>query len=564
VATIAPNNPLPASASAATTCRALADDALATIPKMCGGQDADKTNSVCYGYESIQVKSAGADTSAFSAKGQRIDLAGIAALMTSPADIETGTWGVALVNIQAGLPAGNAPLRAILFGEATLTSVVKADTGNAVLLPVKTIDEDPVLLRAAASPNEPQVTRLQAGQKDAVADGRNAAGTWVRVRLATDKTTLVGWANALQVKVTGDIKTLPVLDDRDVTPAFLYTAPLQAFTLVTGSKTACPEASAGLILQLSGKETARLLVNGAEVSFSTATLLLRAIAKDSLDVMVISGAAAVRAAGAEVALDAGSATKVRLGGTDGLTANAAPKAATKYPFAAVAGLPATALNGGLPCMAGAATATARVNIKTGPGNKEYSTLSTLRADQTYLVAGWAADSAGAHWWKLASEAKQENWVEQAAVRTVGMCDAVAKAESAQAASASSGSTGGTTGAVPRGFAPTTQTIWDVVPTQDKLVGECTRGALNYCPLMVALKPEGNAISYRGAELQPYRLNFVRENVYSYSGRNTLGDGKVNMTLTFTSPTTLVVNQAITLDVEPKCQHTYIFTATFKR
>jgi hypothetical protein len=50
-------------------------------------------------------------------------------------------------------------------------------------------------------------------------------------------------------------------------------------------------------------------------------------------------------------------------------------------------------------------------------------------------------------------------------------------------------------------------------------------------------------------------------VYAYSGPNILGTGKINLTLTFTSDTTLKMTMSLTLSSEPDCQHVYFYTGT---
>jgi hypothetical protein len=52
-----------------------------------------------------------------------------------------------------------------------------------------------------------------------------------------------------------------------------------------------------------------------------------------------------------------------------------------------------------------------------------------------------------------------------------------------------------------------------------------------------------------------------ENTYAFSGRNGLNDGNVNVTVTFTSPTSFTAYQTLVLDSDPACQHAVTITAT---
>lgn len=533
----------------ARICRALAQEVIKQARDVCS---AAGPNSACYAHDGVQATAAGEAKSL--AVGQTVDLSAITALTTTPASPDTRNWGIAMLNIQADLPAESQGVRAVLFGDASLTAARTAGNADLPTLPVKTFDELPVLLRAGASPNLPRVAQFNAGQP-AVIDGRNAKATWVRVRLET----VVGWTPVNQVRIEGDPATLTVLNDLDILPLFAYPAPMQAFTLNTprAEKQTCAEAASGLLIELDGDRTANLLVNGVNLALAKGVLLARAAPKDNLDIMAITGTATIKAYGTEVELNAGESVKVRLGGQDGLIAVAAPRQKAPYAFAALVGAPVTVLSGAMPCIAGVMSATPRVVVRSGPGVKEFTSLFYMQPGQTYIVEGQNTDKDGNPWWKLANANRAENWVEQAAVTTVGACEAVAKAEPGVFAAP------GAEPGVPGGFAPTARTIWNSQVGPDQLVGECTTGALNFCPFMFAITPSGSNLIWKGQEVKNYLLRKVRENVFAYSGRNGVGDGTLKIVLVFTSPTTLSMTQTLVLDREPGCQHIIESTATLR-
>ena len=67
--------------------------------------------------------------------------------------------------------------------------------------------------------------------------------------------------------------------------------------------------------------------------------------------------------------------------------------------------------------------------------------------------------------------------------------------------------------------------------------------------------------WKGMEASPYPLSRIRPNVYAYSGPNVLGTGTINMTLSFTSESTLNMTMSLVLSSEPDCEHTYYYSGT---
>lgn len=544
--------------AAASPCRALALKAVEAARTACGALGA---NSVCAGHTAVQAANGEKDLPVLNTAGNSTDLAGVSTLSTSAANVDSGAWGVAVLNMQ---PDASQPgLRAALFGEAGLASMVRADAANSPTLPVKVFDELlPVVLRAGAGGSFPQMGRFTGGMA-AVADGRNAQNTWVRIRLEDT----IGWASLRQVTLEGDISALPELDERDIAPWHLYTAPMQAFTLSSGkANTKCVEAGSGLLIQRkadSEEAQIALLVNGAEIRFASGTLVLRAVPGDSLAVTILEGKASVRAFAKTVEAEAGQIITARIGGPSGLAVIGAPKDAAPAPFAALEGSPLALLAEPVACMAGVMQGDKRVAVRSGPGEKEYTSLFYLNAAQIYRVEGWNKDAQGGAWWKLTNAQRAENWVQQAQVRTLGACDTAVVAQVEPGAGA--GNDPSTAGLPPGGggFAPAARTIWDAKVGTDQLVGECKVGALNYCAQMVAIWPRGAGLWWKGQEVKPYPLTRIRENVYVYNGRNGLGDANIKLVLSFDSPGALTMTQTLVLDTDPKCQHVNTFTASLK-
>ncbi|MCC7206915.1 MAG: hypothetical protein IT323_06390 [Anaerolineae bacterium] len=549
----------------AASCEALASAAIESARQACGDMDAD---SLCYAHAGLTVDIAADAGVPMDAPGQQVNPASVASIQASGADAATGDWGVALLRFRANLPETHPGVEAALFGEATLTPAASAGvspSGEAVELPVRTFDELPVLLRAGASPNLPQVAQFLQGQ-EAVVDGRNERGDWVRVRVGD----AIGWAWINDVRVTGALEALPVLGETDILPTGQFGAPMQAFTLSTapGDAAMCSGASSGLLLSLEGEDALNLLVNGVEISARSGTFLLRATPGGHLEVFALNGEAALAAFGGSADATTGQAATVRL--NDALSPIAAPRHVDSFGVDAVAGVPAGLLSAAeLPCVAGLPAAGGQVAVRTGPGADRFTSLYYLEPGRAYPAEGWGADSAGGRWWKLSTTDGAENWVEAAQVATFGACASLPEAQARTVAggrpTTGGGQTGGQTGdntsALPAGFAPTGNSVWNAEVTVDQLSGTCNSAPLNYCAHLVAIAPSGQSLSYRGQEITPFTLARTGENTYSYSGRNGLNDGNLNLTVTFTSPTTYTATQTLVLDADPACQHTVTVTAT---
>lgn len=550
----------------AASCEALASAAIESARQACGNMDAD---SLCYAHAGLKVDIAADAGVPMDAPGQQVNPASVASIQTLGADAATGDWGVALLRFRANLPETHPGVEAVLFGEATLTPVGASaggsTSGEAVELPVRTFDELPVLLRAGASPNLPQVAQFLQGQ-EAVVDGRNERGDWVRVRVGD----AIGWAWINDVRVTGALEGLPVLGETDILPTGQFGAPMQAFTLSTapGDAAACSGASSGLLLSLDGEESVNLLVNGVEISAASGSFLLRATPGGHLEVYALNGEAVLAAFGGSADVATGQAATVRL--NDALNPIAAPRHLDSFGVDAVAGVPAGLLGAAeLPCVAGLATAGGQVAVRTGPGADRFTSLYYLEPGRAYPAEGWGADSAGGRWWKLSTADGAENWVEAAQVATFGACESLPEAQARTVAGGRPTTGGGQTGspasdttsALPAGFAPTSNSVWNAEVTVDQLSGTCNSAPLNYCAHLVAIAPSGQNLSYRGQEITPFTLARTGENTYSYSGRNGLNDGNLNLNVTFTGPTTYTATQTLVLDADPACQHTVTITAT---
>ncbi|MBZ0293731.1 MAG: SH3 domain-containing protein, partial [Anaerolineae bacterium] len=87
-------------------------------------------NQACYGHDLLSADpQPGTNPFSFKSEGDIEDLEKIKSLRLDGLDLETGTWGIALLHLRANLPAersGNVTL--IAFGDVELQSAVKPPT----------------------------------------------------------------------------------------------------------------------------------------------------------------------------------------------------------------------------------------------------------------------------------------------------------------------------------------------------------------------------------------------------------------------------------------------------
>jgi hypothetical protein len=533
-------------------CVALAEQAIAEAGIYCGGL---LPGEACYGHGAVSARPPGAGELAAATPGDRTTLEALDALATA-ADPAGEGWGVAVLDLPA---AEGATITGVLFGDAQIARLPAAGDERPTL-PVFNRGSAEINLRNGAGINYAVVGQLAAGE-EALADGRNEQGDWLRVQFAGG----IAWAFTPLIGWEGDqsaISALTVLLPNDVTPVKLAGVPFESFTLTSGDAP-CAAMPAGLLLQFAGEGRAEITVNQVTLAFADATLLVTAAPGDSLTARALAGAGTVTARGVPLDVAAGGGTQVNLGGADGLTPVAAPAAMRAYPFADIAYAPLDLLAEPVACLVGAPASDAQVTLRVGPGTQR-GALASLSAATTYTAIGWANDSDGAPWWQLDTGA-QPSWAAQAEVRAVGACQAVAQVEPPPLIFAPPPAPPAGGEAAPAGeadLAPTANSVWQMRPGSDNMTGQCSGApAINFCDHLAAIAPAGGGLSWKGMEASPYFLSRIRPNVYAYAGPNVLGTGRVSMTLSFTSETTLTMTMSLVLNSEPNCQHVYYYTGT---
>ncbi|PJF22082.1 MAG: hypothetical protein CUN56_07820 [Phototrophicales bacterium] len=107
------------------TCSAIVQTALAAVDELC--TDLGR-NQACYGNISVSaVPREGVTDFTFEQTGDVIDVSDLQSMRLAPMDVENGTWGVAVMNLQANLPdtLPGQNVTFVLFGDVEIESAVQ-------------------------------------------------------------------------------------------------------------------------------------------------------------------------------------------------------------------------------------------------------------------------------------------------------------------------------------------------------------------------------------------------------------------------------------------------------
>jgi hypothetical protein len=258
-------------------------------------------NEICYGNTTLEAEpQPGVEDFIFERSGDIVPVTEIRTLRLFPMDNASVTWGVALMQLQAGLPDNSAEnVTIVLFDEVNLT--------HNVLLQQVTASSN-INVRGGPSTNDEVIGSLRAGET-VYADGRNADSTWRHIQLDDGGS---GWVFAELVTLNVDANTLPVVDgSAPETPSY---APMQAFTFTTGMDDApCEEApDSGILIQTpAGVGEINLLINEVEIRLGS-TAYLQAQASGEMTVNVIEGEGRVTAFGTSVSVPEGTRARIPL------------------------------------------------------------------------------------------------------------------------------------------------------------------------------------------------------------------------------------------------------------
>ncbi|MDQ7027100.1 MAG: SH3 domain-containing protein [Anaerolineae bacterium] len=273
--------------SAQPTCSALIQEALAEIDNTCEGLE---RNNACYGFDLVQAAFLNeVPDDYFALPADIAAIADIETIATAGLDEETGTWGVAVMSIQANLPntIPGQNVTFILMGDTEVENAVDPDEAfiPADGMAVTIITPQGANVRSGPGLNFNVVGG--AGQNAILqADGQSEDGQWLRVAYNNRPT----WINRVVIAEDEAFDELPIL-----APELQTT--MQAFYLRTGIGQASCEGIPEDILLVQGPNgiDIELQVNGANVVIAS-TIGLRVLEIDGelfLELIVFSGQAEI-------------------------------------------------------------------------------------------------------------------------------------------------------------------------------------------------------------------------------------------------------------------------------
>jgi uncharacterized protein YraI len=382
--------------SQSNTCETLVRDTIQIVTVSCADMG---RNEACYGHAlASALFQPNAESTMFESSGDIVSLDDLASLTTQPADSRVGTWGVALLRVQADLPdsTANAYLSFVLLGDAELTRIMPPT------LSVTNTSGENIRLRTGPSQTL-FISGIWAAGELAVADGRSEAGDWLRL-------SALGWVPTALIQVDGSVDSLEIVPTGS--------RPIPAFILETGTGGSCPQAPDGLLIQSPEGRHTHIIVNGFHFEFASAGYLTAE--RDKLfTIQGLDGEITVTTVGESITVSSGYQTSIPLEGLEAASPPTAlvPSTGSNLPLDLLPALSATA---GQRC---AVTARSRVNIRQGPGTG-YAVAGQLASGEMLEVDGQTAGADGYQWWRLG----EGRWVRSDVVSTNNLCGSIPAAE----------------------------------------------------------------------------------------------------------------------------------------
>src|SRR5262245_3291983 len=196
-------------------CPELVNNALEQLNEFCDGLG---RNQVCYGHEQVQASFiTEVDAAFFSEPSSTAPVAELSTLRTSPLNTEAGTWGLAMMNIQADLPntLPGQNVTFILLGDVELENAVAPETAFQPIDGLEFVVNAPSGANLRSGPNQSfNVTGGMPNGARFIADGLSPDAQWLRLVHENN----VAWIERAQVGETSSIDSLPTLTNEQVTP----------------------------------------------------------------------------------------------------------------------------------------------------------------------------------------------------------------------------------------------------------------------------------------------------------------------------------------------------------
>ncbi|NDJ75627.1 MAG: hypothetical protein GYB65_05160 [Chloroflexi bacterium] len=284
------------------SCTELVQQAVLELASNCA---AARRNTACYGFPQVEATSADQlDSSSFGTPGDTVDLANLAAIRTSPLEVEAEEWGLALMKVQANVPGGLPDQNAtyLMVGEVEVVNVVALDVALSTPDLVRVTVSDQNQVRSVPGDDALAVGLVLSGTV-LQADGISPDGDWLRV-LYDDR---AAWVAAEHVNSREELDSLPVITRGSRTP-------MQSFMLHTGwNPVNCQEELPDMLVVQSPRNTPiTVTVNGVDLHIDS-VVYLRTLPGEILEIIAVEGEITVYPGSSrQITLPAGTAVNVPL------------------------------------------------------------------------------------------------------------------------------------------------------------------------------------------------------------------------------------------------------------
>jgi LysM repeat protein len=266
-----------AAAQGNPTCPALVEQALDEVGNNCSALD---QNSACYGFnrvESTFVEAVPEDF--FTQPSDQTGLTLVQSIQTTPLNLDTGDWGIAVMNVQANVPntLPGAAVTFLVMGDAQVENRVDPATAVLPATPVTVTTTFTTVARSSPGNNSNAVNDIPRGT-ELLTDAQDRTGEWLRILV-----------NERPAWVLRDIVDAP--DDVDDLPVISATSrsPMQAFYFSTGTgQPTCNEAPDVVTVRSRENISVDLSVNGLDVRIGS-TITFQNITDHEIAITAIQG-----------------------------------------------------------------------------------------------------------------------------------------------------------------------------------------------------------------------------------------------------------------------------------
>lgn len=194
------------------TCAPLVEEGFSAVEQHCSALD---MNAACYGFGTVSATFADESEANFSQPGDHAPLTDLYMIQTARLDPTLEQWGVAVLNVQANIPAsmGNHGVKYILLGDVMVENGVAASDAAQPAEPIDVTTLVGTNIRSGPGTDSRVITSVPAGT-GLKADAISEDGAWLRVQLEDQ----AAWASLSLLAPSAPVDTLPAAGDESQTP----------------------------------------------------------------------------------------------------------------------------------------------------------------------------------------------------------------------------------------------------------------------------------------------------------------------------------------------------------